>query len=74
MAHPTEPAAPSETLIGVPRIARVLHVSHPTAMLYAAKAYFPTQAIDGRLYARLGDVLCFKEERRRRRTDVAQSA
>lgn len=64
----------SEQLIGLPRVARILHVSYPTASLYAARSYFPTQLIDGRAFARLGDVMRFKQKRARQRPAGARSA
>jgi hypothetical protein len=54
---------PEETLIGIPRISRILGVSRPTAQTYADRDYFPTIEIEGRDYARMADVLAYKAER-----------
>lgn len=63
-----------ESLIGLPRIGRILHVSHPTARLYAAERRFATVVIEGRYYAKLGDVLAFKALRDRQRQSETKPA
>lgn len=50
-------------LVGKPRIAKLLGVTHATASMYAAQGRFPTEEIDGRAFARVGDVLAFRDRR-----------
>lgn len=54
-----------DQLIGKPRIAKLLGVSHPTASMYMARGFFPSTEVDGRAYARVGDVIRYREERQR---------
>jgi hypothetical protein len=60
-----------DTLVGRPRIAKLLGVSAGTVALYVAEGRFPVTKIDGRSYARVSDVLRYRdrraEEKRRRR-------
>ena len=51
-------------LMGIAAVARVLEVSHPTAMRYALERRFRTTRIDGRLFALRSDVIRFKRTRR----------
>ncbi len=58
------------TLVGLPRIARILHTSRPTAERWALRRYFPTVTIEGRIYAQMCDVLAYREALRGRRQEL----
>lgn len=55
----------AEQLIGLPRIALLLGISHPTAKFWASEGRFPVVRIDGRMYARTDDVLRYRADRDR---------
>ncbi len=57
MAHETVPVFwPTDDIVSMQQAAEILDVSRPTAVLYAARGYFPTREIAGRTFARRVDV------------------
>jgi hypothetical protein len=50
-------------LVGKPRIAKLLGMSRTTVTLHALRGLFPTLQIDGRMFARVSDVLAYRAAR-----------
>jgi hypothetical protein len=56
-------------LVAISTVARILNVSHPTAMRYAIERRFTTRRIEGRLFALQADVLRYRRDRRASRVN-----